>query len=179
MVNYGSDIGSVHIVHDGVTLVPILDAADIARRYRETFADLRVRSGFTPLVYDPPETASTWNAEHMAIIAPNGDDVGFVQLSHNRAHRSASVGIVVLPRFQRRGYATRAYQALFRYAFEWLGLHRLTAAVYGYNEPSIALHERLMTREGCDREAIYWRGEYHDLVTYGILAREYLHGPRS
>ena len=73
-----------------------------------------------------------------------------------------------------RGIVTRACRALIGYAFEELGLHRVTICAATDNARSRAIPSRLgFTEEGRLREAERTSTGYHDLVVYGLLEREW------
>jgi RimJ/RimL family protein N-acetyltransferase len=78
--------------------------------------------------------------------------------------------------YQGHGYATEAVQAVLRYAFETLTLHRITAAVDCRNQPSWRLLERIgMRREGHFLQNVYSNGEWCDEYLYALLRSEWLH----
>ncbi|QZT39034.1 GNAT family N-acetyltransferase [Halosquirtibacter xylanolyticus] len=59
-------------------------------------------------------------------------------------HRRAGIGILIFSnKYQRRGYATEALEAIEKYAFHFLGLHQIYATVTDDNSASIKLFERL------------------------------------
>lgn len=88
--------------------------------------------------------------------------------------RQGELGYTLGRRHQGRGYAHEAVSAVLGYAFETLGLHRMTAVVDQENGPSIALLERLgMRREGMSRQSFFNKGEYRDEFQYAILAAEW------
>ncbi|MBI3269983.1 MAG: GNAT family N-acetyltransferase [Planctomycetes bacterium] len=92
----------------------------------------------------------------------------------NRKNRRAGLAYWLGARFRRRGLATRGCEALVRYAFLELGLHRLELECALGNDPSRAVAERLGFREeGLRREAARLRERYLDLVLYGLLAEEW------
>lgn len=169
-----TELGFPLIEYGGVELRPVVDPAAIREMYAMAWLDLGVRSGLMPSFYSAPDDGDTWNGEVLGIVdRSSGEAVGFLRLGHMRAARLASTEIVVYPPHQGRKYASRAYAALYRYAFGALGLHRLEAVVYEYNTASVRLHDGMMTREGARREAVYWCGRYWDAYTYGILASEW------
>ncbi len=74
----------------------------------------------------------------------------------------------------RKGYGTESLNLLLEYVFAVLGLHRVKSCVYAYNEGSLALHKKLgFVEEGRERSATYKRGEYHNVVLFGLLEDEY------
>jgi RimJ/RimL family protein N-acetyltransferase len=73
-----------------------------------------------------------------------------------------------------RGYGYEAAELALAFAFHELNLHRVTATVFGYNERSQALIEKLgFRREGAFREFLERDGERHDMLLYGLLRPEW------
>lgn len=78
------------------------------------------------------------------------------------------------------GYASDAVAIPFRYYFHELRYEKANATVYGFNEPSQRLHEKLgFTLEGRIRSNIYAAGERHDELWYGMTAAEFRSLDRS
>ena len=89
--------------------------------------------------------------------------------------RQGEVGWVFNPEFHGRGYATEAARDLVRLAFEDLGMHRVWAQLDPRNGPSARVCQRLgMRQEGHLRQHSWLKGEWGDLVLYGILEDEWL-----
>ncbi len=83
-------------------------------------------------------------------------------------------GLVIIPQYQRRGYASEAIRLVLRYLFQERRYQKCNAEVYSFNEPSQRLHERLgFTLEGRLRRMIYSGGQYHDALIYGITREEF------
>lgn len=73
------------------------------------------------------------------------------------------------------GYGTEAKMLLLRYAFLTLNLHRVTSNVYATNERSLRCQKRCGYREeGRLREMFFINGRWVDVVTLGVLQREWL-----
>jgi len=74
------------------------------------------------------------------------------------------------------GYGRQALRLLMDFAFEDVGLHRLTADVLEYNQASIVLHVDKLgwTREGVSRQHVWRQGRHWDVIQLGILRDEYL-----
>jgi len=69
-----------------------------------------------------------------------------------------------------RGYAAEAGLALVRFGFETLGLHRVYAECHSANTASARVMEKIgMRREGLLREHAFIKGEWWNVVVYGIL----------
>jgi len=73
------------------------------------------------------------------------------------------------------GYATEAVGELLRYCFEELGVRRVVANCFLANASSWRLMERVgMRREShAVRESLHRSGQWHDTVTYALLADEW------
>ncbi len=77
-------------------------------------------------------------------------------------------------RYQGQGYGYEAMQLLLRFAFRELNLHRLQLTVFSYNTRAIHLYEKIgFKREGVYREALLRDGQYHHMLLYGLLEREW------
>jgi ribosomal-protein-alanine N-acetyltransferase len=88
----------------------------------------------------------------------------------DQTHRRAELGVALLPEAMGRGLATAAARAAIDYAFEELGLHRVTADADPRNAPALALLERLgFRREGLLREHYRQGEEWQDGVLFGLL----------
>lgn len=55
----------------------------------------------------------------------------------------ATLGIMVRPDSQQRGYASNAYKLILDYAFSHLNLERVFADIKSFNTPSMKMHEKL------------------------------------
>jgi RimJ/RimL family protein N-acetyltransferase len=63
---------------------------------------------------------------------------------------------------------------MLRFYFDELGYQRCETGINAFNEPSLALHEKLgFTVEGVRRRAFYTQGRHHDVVMVSILDNEY------
>ncbi len=109
-------------------------------------------------------------------VGLKADDIliGDVYFGVESTGRQAEIGYTLAAEFQGHGYATEAVRGVLRFAFERIGLHRVTAGADPRNLPSLRLLERLgFRREGYSPES-YWDGEaWTDDVRYAMLAREW------
>ncbi len=73
-----------------------------------------------------------------------------------------------------KGLATDAWMTLLKYAFEELRLNRVNGSVLEYNTASKRVCEKVgFKAEGIKRSAVYKKGSYHNLVTFGVLKSDY------
>jgi RimJ/RimL family protein N-acetyltransferase len=110
-----------------------------------------------------PDTTTPIGCLHLTPLRP----------AHAR-HRHSTLAIDVLPEYQGQGYGTEAFQWALQWAFETRGLHRVSIAVFGYNEGAKRLYERLgFVVEGCRREFVWFQGKWWDDFQMGMLEREW------
>jgi ribosomal-protein-alanine N-acetyltransferase len=87
---------------------------------------------------------------------------------------AGDLGYEIAPAYWGRGYATEAAEAMMRFGFEALGLHRIWAHTVAENAASQRVMEKLGMRcEGRLRETQWYKGRWWDTVVYGILEEEW------
>lgn len=85
-------------------------------------------------------------------------------------HRRGEIFYKLLPEHWGRGYATEAAQALVRFGFGVLKLHRIEAGAATENHASARVLEKIgMTREGIGRKILPTPGGWRDNYRYAIL----------
>ena len=73
-----------------------------------------------------------------------------------------------------QGYASEALQAVLRYCFTQLGMNRVGAEIYAFNERSIRLFERNgFRRDGTRRQYIFKDGVFKDDHLYSLLREDW------
>ena len=97
---------------------------------------------------------------------------GFHLLDGRNQH--AEVGYDLAKAYWRQGIMTEALRPVLRYGFETLKLHRLEANV---TEGNIASAKTLLKlgfqQEGVWRERAFLRGQFYDLLQFGLLRAEF------
>lgn len=69
-----------------------------------------------------------------------------------------------------KGIGTEAVKLLADYAFETLGMHKLTARVLAHNMASRRLHEKAgYIQEACLKDELFLDGQYEDLILFGAI----------
>lgn len=92
----------------------------------------------------------------------------------NRSWRKCSIGYELAPEFTGLGLMREALQTVLSWGFEQMALNRIEALVHEENRASLKLLQGLgFVREGLLREVAYWGGRHHDLVQFGLLARDW------
>ena len=92
----------------------------------------------------------------------------------NRGWRKCAIGYELAGNAQGRGYMHEALQAVLDWGFDNMALNRVEAQVHPENTASIRSLSRLGFRqEGLLRELGYWRGQYHDMLQYSLLRRDW------
>ena len=62
---------------------------------------------------------------------------------------------------------------MLKYAFQTLGMHKVTAEVLSENAPSVAMCKKCgFSVDGCLRDDVYKNGRYYDVLTMSILIEE-------
>ncbi|MGP3964327.1 GNAT family N-acetyltransferase [Nonomuraea sp. 3N208] len=102
--------------------------------------------------------------------------VGYVVLGETDfRHGEATVQSIAIGDRSRwgSGYGTDALRVICRYAFEEMGLHRLTLWVVADNTAAVRAYTKVgFVEEGRRREAFRTRGKRHDFLMMGLLSSE-------
>lgn len=90
-------------------------------------------------------------------------------------NQSAESGIKILPNQTQNGFGKEALLLTTAWAFYVVGLRRLYAEILDFNSASWKLYVKKCgwRVEGCQKEAIFRKGEWHDLYNLAILKREF------
>ncbi|MBT3320815.1 MAG: GNAT family N-acetyltransferase [Anaerolineae bacterium] len=116
--------------------------------------------------------------EFMICPLDKDEPIGFVGLDGISWHNGVSwVGIGIGEReYWNKGYGSEAMRMIARYAFEELGLHRLSLNVFSYNERAIRSYEKVGFKiEGNVPEALHRDGKRWDVVFMGLLREDFRH----
>ncbi|KKY20133.1 putative gnat family [Diplodia seriata] len=109
----------------------------------------------------------------------NATPIGYISLSHelgpsNPHHRNAAIGVSIAAAFQSQGYGSEAINWILDWAFDVAGLHRVSITSFAYNEGAGRLYQRLgFSLEGRRREALWFRGGFHDMLLFSMLRHEW------
>ena len=98
-------------------------------------------------------------------------NVGFIDLfDFNPQHQRAGIGILILSKFQSKGYAFEALKVFIKYAFSQLNLHQLYANIPVDNKKSIQLFEKLNFKNiGTRKDWLQTNNSFKDVHFYQII----------
>lgn len=84
--------------------------------------------------------------------------------------------LLVAPEFFGQGFGTEATRLVLGYAFDTVGLHRVSLGVFDFNPRAQHVYAACgFVREGVHRDALRWDGQWHDEISMAVLATD----PRS
>lgn len=108
-------------------------------------------------------------------VKPNDKVVGMVGFNYwDRQDNRASIGFDLRQDHWRKGIMTEGVYEVLRFGFLQMGLNRIEADASIYNVGSIALLQKVgFIQEGIQREQYYEDKNYHDLVLFALLKRDW------
>jgi RimJ/RimL family protein N-acetyltransferase len=112
----------------------------------------------------------TWVIEN-----EKGEPVGSIDTHHCRPHDGTfNYALDIDPQHRHKGYASEAILLVLKYYFEELHYQKVSVSVHADNPDSIHLHEKLgFQLEGRFRRAFFTRGQYVDVLWYGMTVEEF------
>lgn len=91
-------------------------------------------------------------------------------------NRSCSFRIALSAAARNRGIGTEATQLIVDYVFDEIDeptVNRISLEVYDFNPRGLAVYEKVgFLPEGVMREALHWKGEFHDAIVMSMLRRD-------
>lgn len=113
----------------------------------------------------------------LAICDTKSDSyIGNIYLNKiDKIHRSAIIGILIGEKeYRSKGYGREATLLMLKYAFQELGLHRISALILEENIPSRKMFEKLgFVQEGIYRDSLFKCGSYKNQVVVSLLSSEF------
>ncbi|MFC1879670.1 GNAT family N-acetyltransferase [Chloroflexota bacterium] len=110
-----------------------------------------------------------------AIENMEGVNVGGLSLhSLDRKNGTFSFGVIVDREHRGKGYAAEAVSILLRYGFWEQRYQKCNSACAHTNGASIQLHKKLgFMEEGRRRRQLFFNGQYHDDILFGMTREEF------
>ena len=126
-----------------------------------------------------PFTSADWFQIGIT-LRDTGEVVGDCGLhARDNDRRQVELGITLARSFQRRGFGSEAWRALFEFLFNQPDTHRVFCSVDPRNRPCIRLLERCgMRREAHMVESLWINNEWVDDVVFAKLRKEW-RGPMA
>ncbi|EKV06606.1 Acyl-CoA N-acyltransferase [Penicillium digitatum] len=120
----------------------------------------------TPTSLEPTSTSNPVPIGHVNLFSLHGP--------HYTHHRNAMIGISLVDGFRGKGYGGEAINWALDWAFQHVGLHRVSIGAFSFNENALKLYRKLgFVDEGREREAVYHRRAWHDTVSLSMLEHEW------
>ena len=108
------------------------------------------------------------------ILKPIQKLIGAIGLTIDKRFNRAELGYWVGKEYWNQGYCTEASKVILKYGFYELGLHRIIATHIIRNPASGKVMKKIgMKKEGILREHVIKWDKYEDVVSYGILKKEW------
>ena len=122
--------------------------------------------------------SNTNNLSYRLVVVDNATNeaIGITGLWDIDWHnQSALSAIKLLPAYKGKGIGTEVVMLTMAWAFYNVGLRRLHSTILDFNGPSLGLYIKKCgwRVEGHQYEAIFRKGEWHDLYSVAILKREF------
>jgi tRNA (cmo5U34)-methyltransferase len=118
----------------------------------------------------------SWLNRRAVVVTPNNIPVGWVNRYDKQDNPHVCfVGIDICEdAYLNRGLGTEALQLWVNHIFSTSDVHKIGLETWSFNPRMIRVAEKAgFVREGCQREIRQWRGEWLDLVQFGMLREEW------
>lgn len=97
--------------------------------------------------------------------------VGMIDLfDFSPLNKRVGVGILILPKYQGKGYGSEALEMIIGYSFSYLDVHQIYANITADNNKSIDLFEKFnFKKTGIKKDWIYANDSYKDEILYQLI----------
>ena len=103
----------------------------------------------------------------------SGNPIGLVRVSDTN-YKRPELGYWLVPEVHREGYGRESVSLAIDYVFNEYDTPAIEAKTFDFNDASRGLLESLgFSEEGCLRKFMFVNGDYHDMIYYGLLRREW------
>jgi RimJ/RimL family protein N-acetyltransferase len=122
--------------------------------------------------------ADSW-VQFMIVLTDSGQPIGDCGIHFlSSAPQQVELGITLDPRHQRHGFASEAIEAVLRYVFGSLNMHRVSATTDANNKAAQILFQRLgFRREAHFVEHLWFKGTLGSEYVFAMLQREWRERP--
>lgn len=107
----------------------------------------------------------------MIVEKKSEKSVGMIDLfDFDPKHKRTGIGILISPKFEKKGYASEALQLLIDYVFTHLDLHQVYANITDDNLRSISLFKKQgFKKVGIKKDWIYSNGIFKNELLYQLI----------
>ena len=100
--------------------------------------------------------------------------IGIINLMIQPIYKRGELGYWIAKEYWGKGYGTEAAKCLMQYGFEEMELHKIFARAFSSNVGSYKIMQKIgLQYEGTLKEHVCRDGQYHDLVVYGLLQKDF------
>ena len=114
-----------------------------------------------------------YEAKQYRFVICTTDDtpIGMIDLfDFDPQHRRVGLGILIIPSYQGKGFASEALELIIDYTFTYLNVHQIFANIIAENNKSIALFEKFQFKiAGIKKDWVYSNSTYKDEVLYQLI----------
>ena len=162
-----------------------IDKIKVGSKVNVLLEKIENRSGDVVVSREKARKAQSWkkmekafeNKEEVTcaiILKPIQKLIGAIGLTIDKRFNRAELGYWVGKEYWNQGYCTEASKVILKYGFYELGLHRIIATHIMRNPASGKVMKKIgMKKEGILREHVIKWDKYEDVVSYGILKKEW------
>lgn len=120
-----------------------------------------------------------FEAKQLRLVITKKSDrtiLGLIDLfDFNPHHSRAGIGIIILKKHQKKGYAIDALEIFLNYAFQHLDLHQLYVNIPLSNKKSMSLFKKMQfTEVGIQKDWIKLKGDFEDVALMQIINSNHL-----
>lgn len=100
------------------------------------------------------------------------EPIGMIDLyDYDPKHKRAGIGVLILKKFQGKGYASDALQLMIKQAFSQLDIYQLYACIGAENLKSIKLFETAQFKvSGIKKDWNFYKGKFHDVLFLQLIS---------
>ena len=113
---------------------------------------------------------------HLIIVKSDDNPIGFIRFNYiDKYSGNAWLRMTIGDKkSQGKGYAQDALHCYLKWMFNKLGIHRVTLECYSTNLRAIKFYKKIgFKKEGVLREAVFINKKYHDIISFGILRKDF------
>ncbi len=121
--------------------------------------------------------SSTSNPSHVSavICTHDGNFIGHIGMDIDFARGCAITGTLIGKKHQGKGYGTDAKMLILDYAFNWLGLRKVTSKIIDFNGRSQSYAKKCGYRQVATLPKEHFRlGKWRDTLIYMVFREEWL-----